>query len=162
MPKTDPDPLGRSFDWRLRAELNRVQPRFSSPRYLSRNAHRVGSWRLAPAGLALGIIGILGLSAYAATGSADPVVWTHRIVTTVQPNVVPAASPTPTSNPTPSHRSIAPAPAHSEEPSPRAEPSDRAEPSQQPGPGESPQPSPNGDEHSEGTRTSDSGAEERF
>ena len=43
MPKTDTDPLGPYFGWRLRAELDRVQPPFSSPRYVQ--IHRVGAWR---------------------------------------------------------------------------------------------------------------------
>jgi hypothetical protein len=162
MPKTERDPLGEGFDWRLRAELNRIQPRFSSPRYLSPDAHRIGTWRLAPAGLALGIIGILGLSAYAATGSANPVVWTQRIVTTIEPNVV-EPPPTPTSNPTPTQRGVAPAATQGgDEPSPRAEPSERAEPSPPPWSGEFPESSPGADEHTVATATSDSGIEERF
>jgi hypothetical protein len=133
MPKTEIDPLGSDFESRLRSELDGIQPRFSSPRYLSAGRHHVGSWRFAPAGLAVGIVGILALSAYAATGSANPVVWTQRIVTTIQPNVAPEASPTPASNPTPSEHSVAPV--ERPEATPRAEPSDHAEPSPQPSPG---------------------------
>ena len=51
MSKTESDPLGRSFEWRLSNELNRVRPRWSSPRYLDATPHRVGAWRLAPAAL---------------------------------------------------------------------------------------------------------------
>lgn len=141
MPKTDNEPLGPQFESRLRMELDRVRPRFSSPRYLAAGGHRVGSWRLAPAGLAVGIAGILTLSAYAATGSANPAVWTQRIVTTIQPSPAPEASPTQTSYPTPSEHVVAPT--ESPEASPRAEPSERAEPSTQP--------SPSGDEQSSST-----------
>src|SRR6267378_2880084 len=107
MSKTESDPLGRSFEWRLSNELNRVRPRWSSPRYLDATPHRVGAWRLAPAALVAGVIGILALSAFAATGSANPVVWEQRIVTTIQPIVVPEVTSAPTQAPV---REVAPAP----------------------------------------------------
>lgn len=138
MPKTESELLGPQFESRLRIELDRVRPRFSSPRYLAGDRHRVGSWRFAPVGLAVGIAGILTLSAYAATGSANPAVWTQRIVTTIQPSPAPEASPTQTSYPTPSEHTYTPA--ESPEPSPRAEPSERPE--------QSPQANPSGDDQS--------------
>ena len=141
MPKTEGDPLGPGFDWRLSVELNRVRPRWSSPRYLNAPPHRVGAWRLAPVGLVAGVIGILALSAYAATGSANPVVWEQRIVTTIQPIMVPEATSAPT--PAEPQREVAPAPeptSHDNGP-PKAEGTESSEPSQHSG----------GDDHS-GTR----------
>jgi cell division septation protein DedD len=137
MPRTDQDPIGEGFKWRLRAELNRVVPRYSSPRYASPTArHLLGAWRIAPVGLSAGVVGILALTAYAATGSPNPVVWTERIVTTVQPNVTTEASPSPAPSPPPSEPAEAPPaaapPAHDAEPTP--EPSERPESSPQPEP----------------------------
>src|SRR5256885_16182744 len=79
MPKTEGDPLGPEFARRLRGEMDRIEPRFSSPRYLGASRRRV-TWRLAPAALALSLVAILGLTAYAATGSPNPVVWTEDVV----------------------------------------------------------------------------------
>lgn len=140
MPKIEGDPLGRGFEWRLRAELDRVRPRWSSPRYLNAPPHRVGAWRLAPAGLVVGVVGILALSAYAATGSANPVVWEQRIVTTIQPIVVPETIPIAPSNPTPAQREVAPAPQpnSNKQTAPRPKTSNSPEPSHKPG----------GDDHS--------------
>ena len=142
MPKTENDGLGPAFEWRLSAELDRVRPRWSSPRYLNSPPHRVGAWRVAPAGLVVGVIGILALSAYAATGSANPVVWEERIVTTIQPLAVPQTPVSP-ANPTPAQREVAPAPEPTshDESSPRG--SESPEPSQRTG----------GDDHS-GSRES--------
>ena len=135
MPKTDRDPLGPELGWRLRSELDRVQPRFSTPSYL--NPTRVRPWRLAPAALALALTGILGLTAYAATGSANPAVWTERIVTVVHP--IPP-TPTPELTPTPAQPKAAPAPKPTAEPTERAEPTNRPEQSASPAPPESPEP----------------------
>ncbi len=153
MPKTDPDPLGPNFAWRLRAELDRVQPRFSSARYLSPGAGgRVGSWRFAPAALAIGLAGIVGLTAYAATGSTNPAVWTERAKSVIQ---AAPPSPTPESTPGPARPQVAPpaAPARQSpaEPSERPEPTEQPEPSGSPEPRESPEPSQSPepfDEHS--------------
>jgi hypothetical protein len=138
MPKTDPDPLGDGFKWRLRAELNRVEPRYSSPRYLLPARHRIGAWRFAPAGLAAGVVSMLALTAYAATGTANPVEWTEKIVTTIETNPGPQATPSsePGSSPSP-HGAIAPpaAPTEHEQPgTPRPEPSEGPEPSSSPEP----------------------------
>jgi len=132
MPKTENDPLGPRFAWRLRFELDRVQPRFSPPRYATRA--RVSPWRFAPVALAIGITGILGLTAYAATGSANPVVWTERARSVIE--AVPP-SPTPESTPTPNAPKAAPPAAPTRGTSP--------EPSGSPEPRESPEPS---DDHS--------------
>jgi len=144
MPKTDTDPLGPYFGWRLRAELDRVQPPFSSPRYVQ--THRVGAWRLAPAVLAIGIAGILGLSAYAATGSANPAVWTERAVT-----VIHQAPPSPTSEPIQPPSQPKAAPPVAPKPTQRAESTEPPEPTNRPEPSESPEPSqspePSGGDH---------------
>jgi hypothetical protein len=132
MPRTDPDPLGDGFKWRLRAELNRVRPLYSSPRYLSPARNRIGTWRFAPAGLAAGVASLLALTAFAATGSPNPVVWTEKIVTTIETQ--PAPEPTSTQEPTPEPSRHAPPPASPNEaqPSQEAEPSQRSEPSPTP------------------------------
>lgn len=144
MPKTDPDPLGEGFKRGLRAELDRIQPPYSSPRYMS-PTHRISPWRLAPAGLAAGVAGILALSFYAATGSPNPAVWTHTIVTKIQPNAPTEASPVSAPSPpqaSPAIGSMAPAPpAEHDGPttsSPR--PTERPEPTGSPEPRESPEP----------------------
>ena len=125
MPSTDPDPLGDGFKWRLRAELNRIRPPYSSPRYVSGARHHIGAWRLAPAALAVAFVGMLGLTAFAATGSPNPAVWTQQIVTRIDPS--PVSSPSPVASDSPSPHVAAPAP-----PTQRAEPTPRTEPSQRP------------------------------
>jgi hypothetical protein len=82
MPIPENDHLGHDFEKRLSAALDGVKPpspAVSSARYRSAHAWRPGRrWRLAPA-LAIGI-GAAGmaLSAVAATGSPNPVVWTEH------------------------------------------------------------------------------------
>ena len=83
MRSTD-DPLGPGFEWRLRHAMDRVQPRFSSPRYAALSARSRRPWRLAPIALAAAMAGVLALSAYAATGSANPVEWTRQAVTVIE------------------------------------------------------------------------------
>lgn len=144
MSRTDPDPLGDGFKWRLRAELNRSQPRYSSPRYLSPARRRIGTWRFAPAGLAAGVAGMLVLTAYAATGSPNPVVWTQQIVTRIGPNVT-ESSPTPQPESEPSPRVGAPGAPTSDrdaEPTSRPQAAETPQPGESPEPGESPQPAP--------------------
>lgn len=123
MPTTDrdDDPLGDGLKWRLRAELNRIRPPYSSPRYLSSPRHRIGAWRLAPVALVVGIGGMLGLTAYATTGSPNPAVWTQQIVTRTESSPSPVASPSPTS------RAAAPIPTQHAQPTPRSSPSERPE-----------------------------------
>jgi len=136
MPKTEGDPLGPGFERRLRGELDRVQPRFSSPRYLARPRRRI-ALRIAPAVLAVSLVGILGLSAYAATGSPNPVVWTEHVVTVIHPN---PTTTTPSATPQ-EHRGVTDATPSQQEnrtsspqPTQRPEPSDRAEPAESPEP----------------------------
>ena len=134
MPRTERDPLGPGLVWRLRSELDRVQPRWSQPRYL--NPTRVGVWRIAPAVMAVAVGGILFLTAFAATGTANPAVWTERVVTVIHP-APPSA--TPEITPSPAQPQAAP-PIQ-----PKPEPSDRPEPTSSPQPIESPEP---GGDHS--------------
>jgi hypothetical protein len=159
MPRTDSDLFGDRLEQRLRAELNRIEPPQSSPRYLSSTHHRVATWRIAPAALAVAVAGVLGLTAYAATGSPNPAVWTEHVMNRNGTNTPPASTPGP-SNPTPSHAApAAPAPA-SPVATHRPEPSD--EPESTPSPGHdsdggggddhasetpSPSPSPYGGDH---------------
>ena len=79
MPNADDDQLGPELEERLRGELDRVQPRYSSPRYVAASRRPI-IWRVAPAALVVGVLGILGLSGYVKTGSPNPVVWTERVV----------------------------------------------------------------------------------
>jgi hypothetical protein len=114
MPKTERDPLGPSFQWRIRSALDRIEPPPSAPRYATASPRAARPLRFARVGLASGITGILALTAFAATGSANPAVWTQRIVTTIKPiPVVVEPSPTPEQTPPPATRAVAPAvPAH--------------------------------------------------
>ncbi|HKB18290.1 MAG TPA: hypothetical protein VKF28_04590 [Candidatus Dormibacteraeota bacterium] len=135
MPRTERDPLGPTFARRLRFELDRVQPPWSSPRYLG-PARRFGAWRVAPAALAIALTSLLGLTAFAATGSANPAVWTERVVTVIHP-----APPTPTPEVTPSPAQPRGAPPV--QPTEKPEPSDRPEETSSPEPIESPEPGGN-------------------
>jgi hypothetical protein len=133
MSKTDPDELDPRVKARLRAELNAVRPPSSLPRYATERAP-VGAWRLAPVALAVAFTGILALTAFAATGSPNPAVWTNRVETVINP---PSPSPTPESEPTGEPRTGSPAaPTHR----PTAEPSEQPEPANTPEPTESPEP----------------------
>ena len=155
MPKTEGDPLGPAFERRLRGELDRVQPRFSPPRYLSAG-NRPLVRRFAPVGLAVSVVGILALSAFAATGSPNPVVWTEHVVTVIHP--IPS-SPTPSSSPDERGGGPATTPGQDGEHHGSPEPSERAEPSEQPGessepnegPGRGASPTPSDDHSGEGS-----------
>jgi hypothetical protein len=127
MPSTDTDPLGDGLKRRLRAELDRVQPPSSSPRYLVSPRHRVPVWRFAPAALAVAVVGMLGLTAYAATGSPNPVVWTQHIMNRMEPNSPESTPATPGLTPS-SH----PEPAAPAQPTHEAQPTERPEPSEVP------------------------------
>lgn len=124
---TNPDPFGDDFIRRLSAELTGVRPPSSTPRYLSTPTHRIAAWRLAPAGLAAGVIGLLGVTAYAATGSPNPVVWTQQIVTKIEPTTAPEPKPVTTTT-------EAPEPREAPQPTERAEPTERPEPAETSGP----------------------------
>jgi hypothetical protein len=98
MPKTE-NPLEPGFDWQLRAALDRVQPPHNAPRYLSVTATRTLRTvfgRAAPA-VAVGIFGLL-LTAYAATGSPNPVIWTQNAASAIT-SITHAPEPVPTAEP---------------------------------------------------------------
>ena len=150
MRSSNPDPMGPGFEWRLKAALDRVTPPFPTPRYLSVGAGR-RTLRLAPFALAAAATALLALSATAATGSPNPVVWTERATTTIEsvgqpPPTMRSTEPSP-NQPTNGQRE-APAAPTTHEPEHRASP--KPEPSESPQPSESPEPpeSPSED-HSE-------------
>lgn len=140
MPNTDPGGLGPGLKARLHAELDRIRPPSTSPRYLASRVP-LRAWRLAPVALAVACTGILALTAAAATGSPNPVVWTQRVQTVINP-----PSPSPAAEESPA----APQ-SHSEEqaPPPRQQ---SPEATERPEPAESPEPS--GDHSSETTTPS--------
>jgi hypothetical protein len=139
MPKTDPDELTAGQQWRLRIALDRVMPPFSPPRYMSHRHSGVSAWRLAPASFALGLTGVLALSAYAATGSPNPAVWGQRAASTIgSVRLAPAVVPAPPSSSAapvagPKVTTTASAKSTSDPNKPRTEPSDHPEHSGQPG-----------------------------
>ncbi len=98
MPKTD-NPVGPGFELRLRAALDRVQPPHSPPRYRSvtgLGGLRTAAWRAAPLAV-VAVIGLL-LTAYAATGSPNPVIWTQNAASAINsithgPEASPTAEP---------------------------------------------------------------------
>jgi uncharacterized membrane protein YgcG len=116
------DPLGPDLTARLKAELDRVEPRHTSPRYLS-SPMRPLTFRLAPALLAASVIGILALSAFVATGSPNPVVWGERVVTVLQPGAPSSDDDHTVPGATPSHSPERESP----------EPTETAEPQETPG-----------------------------
>ncbi|HKW06379.1 MAG TPA: hypothetical protein VJS19_02310 [Candidatus Dormibacteraeota bacterium] len=150
MSNADPDDLHPTLIARLRAELDRVRPSHTMPRYATSPAP-IGAWRLAPLILAIAFTGILALTAFAATGSPNPAVWTNRVETVISP---PSPSPTPEDEPAashpaatataaPTHRPTA-APTHPAQPtsSPKHESPDPEDEHESPRPSASPSPSP--------------------
>ena len=98
MLKTD-DPLGPGFEVRLHAALDRVQPPHSAPRYQS--AHAAGTlrramFRAAPL-VAVAVAGLL-MTAYAATGSPNPVIWTQTAASAIG-SITRGPEPGPTAEP---------------------------------------------------------------
>jgi hypothetical protein len=107
---TDTGLLGPGFERGLRAVLDAVAP----PSMLTSNA-RYGSarlgrpWRLASALVGVGAVGAVAVSAFAATGSPNPAVWTERAASSIQSVThIPEASPTPPQSPAPDPRLSAP------------------------------------------------------
>jgi hypothetical protein len=131
MPKTERGPLGPDFDARLRRELDRFGPPDSSPRYANA-APPVRAWPLAPAALLVALAAIAGLTVWAASGSANPQVWTNRVETVINP---PSPRPGGESNSSPAPQPSAPAP----KAAPVARPSGRPGASASPDPRESPE-----------------------
>ena len=160
LPSDDEQGLSPELEERLRRQLDRVQPLHTSPRYATVRKRAI-ALRLAPAAIAVTLLSLLALSAYAETGSPNPVVWSQRVVTVVAP---PKASPTSTQVPPAIHHESptarpSKAPEHPESP----QPSERPEPTESPEPRESPEPSgsPEAGSDSSGGTTSDSGGDER-
>lgn len=139
------DPLGGGFRWRLRAELDRVRPPYSSPRYLAPGRDGTGAMRLATAVFAVAVVGILSLSAYATSGSPNPAEWTKRIVTRIGAN---ESNPPPIASASPSPLAAAPAP-----PTQRAPSTPRSGPTQRPAGTPSPEHEPGDDHSASGART---------
>ncbi len=109
--------LGPDFDWRLGLALGRIKPPTplpSSARYRvaqSRSHRRPALLALALAATFVMLAGAVG--ATAATGSANPTIWTERAVNTIQTvSHLPAAPPTPAAEPSPAVQ-VAPAESHS-------------------------------------------------
>lgn len=163
MPNTDHDPMNASFEWRLKAALDRVTPPASRPRYESASMGGVRPWRLAPVLLAAATAILLALTATAATGSPNPAVWTQHAASIIgSVGHAPELSPSPEPSPERSQESAPAAPAAHEpqhEASPSPEPSAHPEESPQPQPiasstppddhsgSSSPNPSPSPDGH---------------
>jgi hypothetical protein len=158
-------PIAPGFDWRLKVALDRIKPPSVMPRYaMAPPAFR--PWRLAPIALAGAATVLLALSATAATGSANPVVWSQRAASTIEavghaPETSPSPAPSPEGSPTtarsapvsaPKHAPVpktAPKPSPTERPdeteTPRPTPTDGHSGSSSPSP--SPKPSPTPDDH---------------
>ena len=161
------DTLGPELESRLRSELDRIQPPHSSPRYLAARTRPI-NLRLAPALLAASVISILALSAFVATGSANPVVWGERVVTVLQPST---ASPSagqddhrggPASTPSQSPARTSPLPTERAEPTETPQANESPEPEQSAEPAQSPKPEPSDGHSGSGSDpTSDSGEIER-
>lgn len=140
MPSTEHDGLDPVFEWRLKAALDRVTPPSSVPRYASASMGRARPLRVAPFLLAGATVVLLALTATAATGSPNPVVWTQDAATTIRSvghaaETITSPQPAPL-NPASSEQS-APAPAathHGASPTPDS--------SEQPDESTQPQPEP--------------------
>jgi hypothetical protein len=87
---TDRRTLGPGFDRKLKTALDSVAPR--TPHHFNARYRRTmwvrsrrprRAWRLAPALIGVAAVGIMGLSAVAATGSSDLAVWTRHAASTM-------------------------------------------------------------------------------
>jgi hypothetical protein len=107
---TDIGQLGPGFERRLRAALDAIAPPTllsSDARYLSPRSSR--PWRFASALVGIGAVGAIAVSAFAATGSPNPAVWTERAASSIQSVThIPETSPTPPQSPVPDPRLSAP------------------------------------------------------
>jgi len=122
------DPVGPDFKDRLRAELDRVQPLNSAPRYLTARSRPI-TFRLAPAMLGASVVAILALSAFVATGSPNPAVWGRDVVTIIQSSSTTPTPTTPKASPTGTHKPESPEPTEQAEPSEPGEDHASPEPS---------------------------------
>ena len=167
MPITDRGRLGPGFERRLKTALDSVVP--SAPlfaRYFVTTPAQSGRpWRFASALVGIGAVGVMALSAFAETGSANPVVWTQRAASTIQSvSHIPETSPPPSPSPDAhvaapvsqqtgtSHAASSPGPqtdpsnaaqrTERRQESPLADRSQQPEASHSPEPGDHPSPSP--------------------
>lgn len=117
------DQLGRSFDRRLRTELDRLRPPTPRPENARFSRLPAGHGRLAflkPVVALAAALALLTVAASAASGSPNPSVWKQRAVTTVE-EITQTAPPSPTPEP-PKASPLQPAPAKQPEPSEVPEP----------------------------------------
>lgn len=152
---TDRGTLGPGFDRRLRAALDSIvpaAPHFLTARYRSTTPARAHlPRRVGPPLVAIGALATVALSAFAATGSPNPAVWTQRAGSIIQsvshtPETSPNQPQSPSSDPsrvvpvsTQAGTSQADPPSSREiEPSNKPQPSQKAKESLQPD--ESPRP----------------------
>lgn len=107
---TDIGALGPGFERRLRAALDAHAPPtllLADARYCSTRSVR--PWRLASALVGIGAVGAVAVSAFAATGSPNPAVWTERAASSIQSVThIPETSPSPPPSPIPDPRLSAP------------------------------------------------------
>jgi outer membrane biosynthesis protein TonB len=131
------------FEWRLKAALDRVTPPASSPRYQLAVMGSARTWPVGPALLAAAsTMFLLAVTAAAATGSPNPVVWAERAGTTIQSvGHTPETSPSP--EPSENHSAPAAQPKHQ----PEQEPKETPEPKESPDPKERPE-APESSSHS--------------
>ena len=140
MPGADENTLGPAFESRLRDELDGVRPLYSYPRYAAGRPRAIGL-RLAPVALAISLVAILSVSAFAATGSPNPAVWTQRVITVINSAQSSPNPPAPTEHGFPGAEGTdSPEPSESAEPKESPEPAEAAEPAESPAPRESPEP----------------------
>jgi hypothetical protein len=146
-------PIAPGFEWRLKVALDRVTPPSGPPRYAMAQPS-VRPWRLAPIALAGALTVLLALTVTAATGSANPIVWTQRAASTIKSvGHAPEASPSPDE----SHSSTAPAPSSSHESATEASAgAEPADPEESPRPTSTSSPIPTDDHHSESGSTNPS------
>lgn len=171
MPIPEHNTLGPGFERRLKAALDKVtppSPLLSSARYRSGTGMLPRrAWRLVPVLVAVVAAGA-ALTAAAATGSTNPMVWTERAGSAIEsvskPVLSPKAAHTP--RPQPSRDTSSgqrtgpgrPTPSgHDQEPQRSPEPTERPEaspqPQRSPSPRETPEPSPTPDSSNRGEPT---------
>jgi hypothetical protein len=155
MPIAEQGPLGPDFERRLRAALDRVAP--PTP-YVSGARYRMTAARLPRRALRLatllaaaGAAGVVSLSAFAATGSANPAVWTERAASTIKsvghipetPKTDPGQTPPSGQSAPPATRGGTPHSSPAATPKPdQGEHSERDHPERSPHPEPSPSPRP--------------------
>lgn len=136
MPSTEHHPMDPGFEWRLKAALDRVTPPSSIPRYASTVMGEARAWPVGPALVAAAAtMVLLAVTATAATGSANPVVWAERAGSSIQ-----SVGHTPEAAPSPEAPRSAPAAPVQPTHEPESEARETAEPKESPEPRERPEP----------------------